>query len=152
MFTKQDQHWMQHAITLAMRAADEGEVPVGAVLVLDNQLIGEGYNQPITHCDPTAHAEIMALRAGAAKVGNYRLLNATLYVTLEPCLMCAGAMVHARIGKLIFGATDPRAGAIISQTNTLDHSFLNHRVQFADGLFAPECGELLSRFFKAKRG
>lgn len=146
-----DTIWMQRAITLAEQAAQKGEVPVGAVLVLDGQVIGEGYNCPISQNDPTAHAEIIAMRAGAEKIGNYRLLNTTLYVTLEPCMMCAGAMVHARIGRLVYAASDPRAGAIVSRTQTLDESFLNHRVEHSGGLMAEQCGKLLSSFFQARR-
>jgi tRNA(adenine34) deaminase len=143
--------WMERAIALAEQAAALDEVPVGAVLVLDNQVIGEGYNSPILHSDPSAHAEIMALRAGAKKIGNYRILDATLYVTLEPCMMCAGAMVHARIKSLVFGAYDAKAGAIISQYQALDAPFLNHKVSYSGGVMAEQCGSLLSRFFRGKR-
>lgn len=146
-----DSDWMQHALTLADRAQQEGEVPVGAVLVLNGELIAEGWNRPIAAHDPTAHAEIMALRAGAAKLGNYRLNDTTLYVTLEPCVMCAGAMVHARIRRLVYGASDPKAGAIQSVFNILDSTRLNHRVEHAGGLLAEECGGMLSRFFEARR-
>ncbi|SRR5579883_1147941 len=151
MFSDQDIIWMQRAIQLAEYAAMQEEVPVGAILVLNDQVIGEGYNQPISQCDPTAHAEIMALRAGAERIGNYRLLNATLYVTLEPCLMCAGAIVHARIKQVIYGATDPKAGAIVSMAKVLDKPFLNHRVAYTGGLLADLCGTMLSRFFQARR-
>ena len=143
--------WMQRAYELAQLAAQQDEVPVGAVLVLNNQIIGEGYNRPISTCDPTAHAEIIALRAGAEKIGNYRLINTQLYVTLEPCLMCAGAMVHARVGRLIYGAADPKAGAIISMSQVLDLPFLNHKVTHTGGLLGEQCGELLREFFLAKR-
>ncbi|MDP1707954.1 MAG: tRNA adenosine(34) deaminase TadA [Gammaproteobacteria bacterium] len=146
-----DSDWMQHALLLADRAQQEGEVPVGAVLVLKGELIAEGWNRPIAAHDPTAHAEIMALRAGAARLGNYRLSDTTLYVTLEPCVMCAGAMVHARIQRLVFGAHDPKAGAIVSVFNILDSTRLNHRVEHAGGLLAEECGAILSRFFEARR-
>ncbi|MBI3343861.1 MAG: tRNA adenosine(34) deaminase TadA [Gammaproteobacteria bacterium] len=146
-----DEHWMRHAITLAERAQEEGEVPVGAVLVLNDEIIGAGWNRPIAAHDPTAHAEIMALRAGAAKLGNYRLNDTTLYVTLEPCVMCSGAMVHARIKRLVFGANDPKAGAIKSVFNILDSARLNHRVEYAGGILAEECGGMLSRFFEARR-
>ncbi|MCL4316183.1 MAG: tRNA adenosine(34) deaminase TadA [Gammaproteobacteria bacterium] len=142
---------MRYALKLAERAQQEDEVPVGAVLVLNDELIGEGWNRPIAAHDPTAHAEIMALRAGAEKLGNYRLNDATLYVTLEPCVMCAGAMVHARIKRLVFGASDPKAGAIISVFNILDSGRLNHRVQYASGILSDECGAILSRFFEARR-
>lgn len=146
-----DIDWMQHALKLAERAQQEGEVPVGAVLVLNGELIAEGWNRPIAAHDPTAHAEIMALRAGAEKLGNYRLNDTTLYVTLEPCVMCAGAMVHARIKRLVYGAHDPKAGAIQSIFNILDSIRLNHRVEHAGGLLAAECGAILSRFFEMRR-
>jgi tRNA(adenine34) deaminase len=142
---------MQQALDLAGQAAEAGEVPVGAVVVLDGECIGAGYNRPIAQHDPSAHAEIIALRSAAAQIENYRLVDATLYVTLEPCLMCAGAMVHARIQRLVYGATDPRAGAVVSRDKVLDHSFLNHRVAHAGGLLAIPCGELLSNFFKKRR-
>ena len=151
LFSERDTFWMQQALLLAAHAAQQNEVPVGAVLVLDDQVIGEGYNCPISKHDPTAHAEIIALRQGAEKVGNYRLVNSTLYVTLEPCLMCAGAMVHARIKRLVYGATDLKAGAIVSMARALDKSFLNHRVDHAGGLLARPCGEILSRFFQERR-
>lgn len=151
MFSSHDEFFMQRALALAAQAASANEVPVGAVLVLDNEIIGEGFNSPINHNDPCAHAEILALRQGAAKIGNYRLLNSTLYVTLEPCLMCAGAMVHARIKKLVYGASDPKAGAIMSKSQTLDHAFLNHKVDYAGGLMAQACGEILSQFFRERR-
>ena len=146
-----DEHWIRHALKLAERAQEEGEVPVGAVLVLNDEIIGEGWNRPIAAHDPTAHAEIMALRAGAEKLGNYRLNDTTLYVTLEPCVMCAGAMVHARIKRLVFGASDPKAGAIKSVFNILDSAILNHRVENAGGILPDECGGMLSRFFEARR-
>lgn len=146
-----DEHWIRHAITLAERAQQEGEVPVGAVLVLDDAIIGEGWNRPIAAHDPTAHAEIVALRAGAEKIGNYRLNDTTLYVTLEPCVMCAGAMVHARIRRLVFGASDPKAGAIVSSFNILDSGRLNHRIEHMGGVLAEECGGVLSRFFEVRR-
>lgn len=147
-----DTDWMRYALKLAERAQAEGEVPVGAVLVLNDELIGAGWNRPIAAHDPTAHAEIMALRAGAEKTGNYRLNDTTLYVTLEPCVMCAGAMVHARIKRLVFGASDPKAGAVISVFNILDSGGLNHRVQHLGGILSDECGAMLSRFFEARRG
>lgn len=151
MSLERDTFWMQRAIQLATMAAQKGEVPVGAVLLLDDQVIGEGHNSPISSQDPTSHAEIIALRAGAKKIGNYRLLNTTLYVTLEPCMMCAGAIVHSRVQRLIFGASDGKAGAIISTSHSLDHPFLNHRVDHAGGLLAHTCGELLSQFFRNRR-
>ncbi|MBL8247449.1 MAG: tRNA adenosine(34) deaminase TadA [Candidatus Competibacter sp.] len=142
---------MRRALELAQCAAAAGEVPVGAVLVLDNEAVGEGWNQPISRCDPTAHAEIMALQAAAARLGNYRLVNSTLYVTLEPCAMCAGAMIHARVGRVVFGATDPRAGAAGSIFNILQSARLNHRAEVVGGLLAEECGAVLRDFFRARR-
>ena len=130
---------MQRALALAKRAQDEGEVPIGALVVLDNEIAGEGWNRPIAARDPTAHAEIQAMRAAAAKVGNYRLTGATLYVTLEPCEMCLGAMFHARVGRLVYGATDPKK-LVLKSTMTVDR-----------GVLAEECGAILSKFFAAKR-
>lgn len=146
-----DIYWMQHAINLSKKAALQGEVPVGAVLVYEDKSIGEGWNQPISTTDPTAHAEIMALRAGANAINNYRLLNTTLYVTLEPCLMCAGALVHARIKRLVFGAYDTKAGGVVSQAKTLEHNFLNHKVAHTAGVLSESCGSILSEFFKHRR-
>lgn len=151
MFTPRDEYWMQQALMLATQAAAMGEVPVGAVLVQEDRLLSEGYNCPIATCDPQAHAEIITLRAGARKNANYRLIDTTLYVTLEPCLMCAGAMVHARISRLVYGATDPRAGAVVSQACVLDFPFLNHRIEHAGGLLAVPCGDILSEFFRQRR-
>ncbi|WP_250153627.1 tRNA adenosine(34) deaminase TadA [Cedecea lapagei] len=142
---------MRHALTLAQRAWDEGEVPVGAVLVHNNQVIGEGWNRPIGRHDPTAHAEIMALRQGGLVLQNYRLLDSTLYVTLEPCVMCAGAMVHSRIGHLVFGARDAKTGAIGSLMDVLGHPGMNHQVQVSEGVLATECSAMLSDFFRARR-
>ena len=150
-FGERDTYFMQRALVLAKQGAKGSEVPVGAVLVLDDVVIGEGYNCPISQHDPTAHAEIMALRAGAKKIGNYRLPNATLYVTLEPCIMCAGAIVHARIKQVVYGATDFRAGAMVSMIQMLDQPFLNHSVSHAGGLLALECSKLLSQFFQERR-
>jgi len=146
-----DLDWMSRALELARRAESEGEVPVGAVLVLNDECIGEGWNRPIGASDPTAHAEIQALRAAALAKGNYRLPGATLYVTLEPCVMCAGAMVHARVAKLVFGARDPRAGAAGSVFSLLDSDRLNHRVQIVEGVGADESSSLLQSFFQARR-
>ena len=151
MNADQDLVFMRRALELAKRGAAAGEVPVGAVLVHDNLVIGEGYNAPITNHDPSAHAEVQALRAGAASLNNYRLLNTTLYVTLEPCMMCAGAMVHARIQRVVYAASDPKAGAITSRMQLLDQPFLNHRVTHAGGVLAEECGLVLSSFFRARR-
>jgi tRNA(adenine34) deaminase len=146
-----DLDWMSHALDLARRAEAEGEVPVGAVVVLNNECIGEGWNRPIGSHDPTAHAEIEALRAAALAAGNYRLPGATLYVTLEPCVMCAGAMGHARIAKLVFGARDPKAGAAGSVFSILQNDSLNHRVQVMEGVGAGESSALLQAFFQARR-
>lgn len=151
MFSPEDISWMEQALSLAEQAAQCQEVPVGAVLVANGELIGKGFNLPITQQDPTAHAEIMALRAGAKEMGNYRLTQTTLYVTLEPCMMCAGAMIHARIKRVVYGAQDYRAGAIQSKLNLFTQSFVNHRIEYAGGLLASECSLLLSQFFQAKR-
>jgi tRNA(adenine34) deaminase len=148
---EQDRFWMRRALELAQRAADAGEVPVGAVLVQGDEVVGEGWNRPISLCDPTAHAEIMALRAAAARIGNYRLVNSTLYVTLEPCPMCAGAMVHARVARVVYGASDPRAGAAGTVFDILRSTVLNHRAAVTGGILAEECGTLLREFFRARR-
>ncbi|WP_409306512.1 tRNA adenosine(34) deaminase TadA [Pectobacterium sp. B1J-3] len=146
-----DEYWMRHALTLAQRAQDEGEVPVGAVLVLDNLVIGEGWNRPIGHHDPTAHAEIMALRQGGLVLQNYRLLNTTLYVTLEPCIMCAGAMIHSRIGRLVYGATDEKTGAAGSLVDILHHPGMNHQITVDSGILSEACSAALSAFFRMRR-
>jgi len=146
-----DIHWMRHALTLALRAAREGEVPVGAVLVKEGRLIAEGWNRPIGHHDPTAHAEIQALRAAGRVMENYRLQGTTLYVTLEPCPMCAGAIVHARVKRVVFAAADPRTGAAGSVFNLLQSGELNHRCEIEGGVLADESGKLLRGFFRAKR-
>ncbi len=151
MFTLQDEYWMQRALALAQLAALADEVPVGAVLVHDGELIAEGFNCPISTSDPSAHAEIVTLRAAANAIGNYRLVDTTLYVTLEPCLMCAGAIVHSRVQRLVYGATDPRAGAVATQIKALDFPFLNHHTQHCGGLLAAPCGQILSNFFRHKR-
>jgi tRNA(adenine34) deaminase len=142
---------MRHALDLALRAEREGEVPVGALVVLDGEVIGEGWNRPIAARDPTAHAEIVAMRAAAARLGNYRLTGATLYVTLEPCPMCAGAMVHARIARLVYGAPDPLAGAAGSVFDLLNAAGLNHRATVCGGVLADDCGRRLKAFFQARR-
>lgn len=146
-----DEFWMRHALMLARRAWDEGEVPVGAVLVHAGRIIGEGWNRPIGHHDPTAHAEIMAIRQGGQNVENYRLLDTTLYVTLEPCVMCAGAMVHSRIARLVFGARDEKTGAAGSLLDVLGHPGMNHQVQIDEGVLAAECAAMLSDFFRHRR-
>jgi tRNA(adenine34) deaminase len=142
---------MQRALTLAQRAQTQDEVPVGAVIVDGDHLIAEGWNQPISQHDATAHAEIMAIRTACEKLGNYRLSGLSLYVTLEPCLMCAGAMIHARIGRVVYGATDPRAGAVVSVFQAFDETRLNHRVSHSGGVLANECGLILREFFRARR-
>lgn len=138
-------------MALAQRAATEGEVPVGAVLVKDGELIGEGYNRPITDHDPSGHAEMIALRAAAKAIGNYRLTGTTLYVTLEPCVMCAGAITHARVQRLVFGAADPKAGAVHSLYDVIANPRLNHQVEWTGGVLEVECGQLLRDFFRARR-
>ena len=146
-----DIHWMQHALALARCAEADGEVPVGAVVVRDGALLGEGWNQPISANDPTAHAEIVALRAAARAVGNYRLPGSTLYVTLEPCLMCTGAMVHARVERLVFGAFDAKRGAAGSQFDVFSLPGLNHTVMSQGGVLETECARVLQEFFRRRR-
>lgn len=146
-----DGYWMLKALSLAENAAALGEVPVGAVIVLDGKIIGQGWNQPITANDPTAHAEIVALRDAAKAVENYRLVGADMYVTLEPCSMCAGAIVHSRIRRLVFGAVEPKAGAVSSQQQFLEAEFLNHKVEWVGGVLAQPCGDMIRAFFKARR-
>lgn len=147
----QDEVWMLHAQRLADRAQAQGEVPVGAVLVKDNTLVAEGWNQPITHHDPSAHAEIMALRAAGQTLQNYRLPGTTLYVTLEPCAMCAGAMLHARVGRVVFGAFDPKTGAAGSVFNTLQDENNLHTLTISGGVLAEQCSEQLRAFFRERR-
>jgi tRNA(adenine34) deaminase len=146
-----DSLFMRRALELACHAEAAGEVPVGALVVQDDEIIGEGWNQPIASGDPTAHAEIVALRAAATRLGNYRLAGCTLYVTLEPCAMCAGAMIHARIARAVFGATDPKTGAAGSVFDLLGTDKLNHRVIVQGGVMEEDCGELLKRFFQKRR-
>lgn len=146
-----DIHWMQHAIQLAETAAKNNEVPVGAVLILNNEIIGEAHNQPISHCDPSAHAEMLAIREGAKKINNYRLLDSTLYVTLEPCIMCVGAIIHARVKRVVFGAYDFKTGAVSSVFKMNEDQQLNHKVVYEGGLLAESCGKLLSDFFRSRR-
>ena len=143
-----DVHWMEYALIEARRAEALGEVPVGAVLVAGDRIVGAGHNAPVTNRDPTAHAEVAALRAAARACGNYRLPGSTLYVTVEPCTMCVGALVHARVARLVFGAREPKAGA----SDLLGHPRYNHRVTVMEGVLAEECGALLSGFFRARRG
>jgi tRNA(adenine34) deaminase len=146
-----DNDFMQIALNLAQQAGAAGEVPVGAIVVKDGEIIGRGSNAPITTHDPTAHAEIRAMRDAAQRIGNYRLVGCTLYVTLEPCAMCSGAIQHARIAKLIYGASDPKTGACGSVINLMSEPKLNHHTEIAGGILAPECGALLSSFFSARR-
>jgi tRNA(adenine34) deaminase len=146
-----DERFMRHALDLAQRAQAEGEVPVGAVVVLEEKVIGEGWNRPISASDPTAHAEIQAMRAAASTRRNYRLVGATLYVTLEPCAMCVGAMFHARIRRVVFGAADPKTGAAGSTVNLFEEKRLNHHALVQGGVLAAECGAVLSGFFASRR-
>ena len=146
-----DEFFMLEALKLADYALTINEVPIGAVLVLEGEVIGRGWNCPISSRDPTSHAEIMALREGAKYLKNYRLPGTTLYVTLEPCLMCVGAMIHARIARLVFGAKDPKTGAVCSVFNLLDSKNHNHTINYEGGLLGEKCGQLLVDFFKAKR-
>jgi len=147
-----DQYWMRRAMELAAAAEAEGEVPVGAVLILDGEVVGEGWNRPIAAHDATAHAEVQAIRVAGQRLGNYRLGGSTLYVTLEPCVMCVGAMVHARISRLVFGAHDPKTGAISSRFDLLSGDQHNHRIEVVGGVLAEECGEQLRQFFRSRRG
>lgn len=149
--TEQDHFWMEQAVALAQQAAAEGEVPVGAVLVIGDECLGIGYNRSIHLCDPTAHAEILAVRKAAISTKNYRLVNSTLYVTLEPCPMCAGAIVHARVKRVVFGASDPRTGACGSVFNLVQSDSLNHRIEITTGVLGETCGELLRKFFRKRR-
>lgn len=146
-----DEDWMRRAITLAQHAEQLGEVPVGAVLVQDGRCIAEAWNCPLKTHDPTAHAEIRALRLGGEQLTNYRLVDTTLYVTLEPCIMCIGAIVHARVKRLVFGADDPKRGAVVSALCLNKMTFLNHRLDYEQGVLSRECGQLLKSFFAQKR-
>ena len=151
MLETQHEIWMHRALALADRAANEGEVPVGAVVVRDGELLGEGWNQVIGSDDPTAHAEVVALRDAAAAVGNYRLPGALLYVTLEPCTMCAGALVHARIKQVVFAAREPKAGVVVSCCSMLDEPWFNHKVDWMEGVLGEQSSERLQRFFAERR-
>ena len=146
-----DRQFMQEALDQAKLAAMAGEVPVGAVLVRDGKIISRGFNQPISNSDPSAHAEMMALRAAAHIESNYRLPGTTLYVTLEPCLMCAGAMLHARVERVVFGAADPKTGAAGSVLNVFSEKQINHQTQVEGGIMDDECGQILRDFFKGRR-
>jgi tRNA(adenine34) deaminase len=143
--------FMRTALALADEAARVGEVPVGALVVVGGRIVGRGYNQPIRTHDPTAHAEIVALRQAARTMGNYRLIGATLYVTIEPCLMCVGACIHARVDTLVYGATEPKAGAVESQQRAYEHPSLNHRLTIVSGVLAPECAARIADFFRERR-
>ena len=143
---------MRRALELALLARERGEVPVGAVVVLEERVIGEGFNQPIGANDPTAHAEIVALRDAAARIGNYRLTGARLYVTIEPCQMCVGAMIHARIAKVLYGTREPKAGAIESAMRAHEHAALNHRMEAQGGILEEECRGVIQAFFAQRRG
>jgi tRNA(adenine34) deaminase len=145
------EHWMQEALAEAREAALSGEVPVGAVVVFEGSIIGRGQNRVVRDADPTAHAEIVAMREAARALNNYRLTGCELYVTLEPCAMCAGAMIHARLGKLLYGADDPKAGAAGSVLEVLNHPKLNHQIPVISGCLADECGTILKDFFRARR-
>ena len=146
-----DEAWMRHAIRLAEYAERQGEVPVGAVLVKNDICIAEGWNGPICHHDPTAHAEIMAIREAGNKLQNYRLVDTTLYVTLEPCVMCMGAIIHARITRLVFGADDPKRSAVCHALNLSNTDFLNHKIDWSGGVLGQACGNLLRDFFRSRR-
>ncbi|WXL27059.1 tRNA adenosine(34) deaminase TadA [Ectopseudomonas mendocina] len=146
-----DQHFMAEALALAAKGAELGEVPVGAVLVQDGEIIGRGFNCPISTHDPSAHAEMVAIRDAAAHLQNYRLPGSTLYVTLEPCSMCAGLIVHSRVQRVVYGATEPKAGVVQSRGEFFQQGFLNHRVLVEGGLMAAECGAILSEFFRRRR-
>lgn len=146
-----DEYWMNYALQLAQKAAEEGEVPVGAVIVRDGSILGEGWNSPITKHDPTAHAEIVALRNAGENLQNYRLPGATLYVTIEPCTMCAGAIVHARIARIVYGACEPKAGVVESHPCVFDGAHFNHKVIYQGGVLARQCTQLMSDFFQQRR-
>jgi tRNA(adenine34) deaminase len=147
-----DERWMEEALRLAGLAEVAGEVPVGAVVVCDGQIVGRGWNQVVSTSDPCAHAEVQALRDAARKLANYRLSGCELYVTLEPCAMCAGAIIHSRITRLVFGARDPKAGAVSGVMQVINHPRLNHRVEVAEGVLAGRCMDILQAFFRERRG
>jgi tRNA(adenine34) deaminase len=149
--TPQDELWMEEALRAAQRALEAGEVPVGAVVVFEGRIVGRGWNRNIGDNDPTAHAELVALREAGVTLGNHRLENCDLFATIEPCSMCAGALVHARIKRLVYGAGDPKAGAVRSIMQVLAHPQLNHKVEVRSGVLAGRCAELLQMFFKSRR-
>src|SRR5262245_51738584 len=146
-----DAYWMELALELARSAAAAGEVPVGAVVVKDGEVVGRGHNRNLTDNDPTAHAELVALRDAAARLGNHRLVGCTIFATIEPCAMCAGAMVHSRLARLVYGASDPKAGAAGSVLTVLNHPQLNHRMEVTAGVLADQCSEVLTSFFQSRR-
>ena len=146
-----DELWMEEALRVAQRALDAGEVPVGAIVVRAGKIVGRGWNRNLTDVDPTAHAEILALREAGARVGNHRLADCELFATIEPCAMCAGAMVHARLRRLVYGADDPKAGAVHSVLQVLNHPQLNHQMEVSRGVLATRCAELLQSFFRQRR-
>ena len=149
--TNNDELWMEEALHAARRALEAGEVPVGAVVVCEERVVGRGWNRNIIDFDPSAHAEIVALREAGAAVGNHRLADCTLFATIEPCAMCAGAMVHARIKRLVYGADDPKAGAVQSVVQVLNHPKLNHQMEVRAGVLAGRCAEVLQEFFRNRR-
>lgn len=151
MKQKDDEFYMAQAIEQALLADQLNEVPVGAVVVLDGEVVGRGFNQPIHSHDPSAHAEIMALRDAGASIENYRLINADLYVTIEPCTMCAGAMIHGRIKRVVYGAIEPKAGMAVSQGNIFSSAYFNHQVEVVGGVLAEDCSEVVQNFFKRRR-
>ena len=151
MWSTTDEHWMQYAIQEAIRAETFDEVPIGAIVVCNNKLIAKAYNSPISSCDPTAHAEITALQQAAKAIGNYRLVNCELYCTIEPCIMCAGAIIHSRIKRLIFGAIEPKAGAIVSNLNIFKQPQVNHKPEVSFGVLNNQCKQLVSSFFQKRR-
>jgi tRNA(adenine34) deaminase len=146
-----DELWMEEALRCARRALDIGEVPVGAIVVCEGKVVGRGWNRNISECDPTAHAEVIALRDAGAMLGNHRLSDCDLFVTIEPCAMCAGALVHGRIRRLVYGAEDPKAGAVHSIMHVLNHPGLNHRMEVLGGVLAGRCAEILQEFFRTRR-
>jgi tRNA(adenine34) deaminase len=147
----EDAVWMERALALAELAAEAGEVPVGALVIKDGEIIGQGHNRNLLDNDPTAHAEMVALRQAAARLGNHRLIGCTMVATIEPCSMCAGALIHARIARLVYGANDPKAGAAGSTVQVINHPSLNHRMEVTAGVLADRCSEILQNFFRKKR-
>ena len=152
MRSRDDESWMEQALEQARLAAQAGEVPVGALVIKDGEIIGLGHNRNLLDHDPAAHAEIVALRQAAARLGNHRLTGCEMFVTIEPCAMCAGALVHARLARLVYGASDPKAGAAGSVLQVLNHPGLNHKMEIRSGVLAEKCSEILQKFFREKRG